>query len=90
MKIGRETVFVVSGAAGSIVSAITADLAVASGGIFHLLDLTPAPDRDDPELAALPRDPRRVEATLAARMKAARRAADAGGSSSASLLASSG
>ena len=41
MVLGRDTVFVVTGAAGSIVSAITADLAGASGGIFHLLDLDP-------------------------------------------------
>ena len=46
-------VFVVTGAAGSIVSAITADLAAASGGTFHLLDLTPEPDPADPDLAAL-------------------------------------
>ena len=43
MVLGPDTVFVVTGAAGSIVSAITADLAAASGGIFHLLDLTPEP-----------------------------------------------
>ena len=40
MVLGPDTVFVVTGAAGSIVSAITADLAAASGGMFHLLDLT--------------------------------------------------
>ena len=39
------------GAAGSIVSAITADLAAASGGTFHLLDLTPTPDPSDVDLA---------------------------------------
>ena len=50
------SVFVVTGAAGSIVSAITADLASASGGTFHLLDLTPEPDRADPDIVAL--DPR--------------------------------
>jgi NAD(P)-dependent dehydrogenase (short-subunit alcohol dehydrogenase family) len=45
------TVFVVTGAAGGIVSAITADLAQASGGVFHLLDLTPEPDPEDPDIA---------------------------------------
>ena len=50
MVLGRDTVFVVTGAAGSIVSAITADLAGASGGVFHLLDLTPEPDPDDPDI----------------------------------------
>jgi acyl transferase domain-containing protein len=71
MVLDRNTVFVVSGAAGSIVSAITADLAAASGGTFHLLDLTPAPDRHDPDLAAFRADREGLKATLAARMKAA-------------------
>ena len=39
------SIYVVTGAAGSIVNAITADLAThGGGGIFHLLDLTPTPD----------------------------------------------
>ena len=42
IELGPDTVFVVTGAAGSIVSAITADLARASRGTFHLLDLVPA------------------------------------------------
>jgi NAD(P)-dependent dehydrogenase (short-subunit alcohol dehydrogenase family) len=71
LALGRDTVFVVTGAAGSIVSAITADLAAASGGTFHLLDLTPAPDRSDPDLAAFRADRDGLKATLAARMKAA-------------------
>ena len=41
MTLGKDTVFLITGAAGSIVSAITADLAAASGGTFHLLDLAP-------------------------------------------------
>jgi hypothetical protein len=45
-----NTVFVVTGAAGSIVSAITADLATASGGTFYLLDLVPEPDPENPDL----------------------------------------
>ncbi len=44
MTLGKDSVFVVTGAAGSIVSAITTDLAAASGGTFHLLDLLPEPD----------------------------------------------
>ncbi len=50
MTLGPDSVVLVTGAAGSIVSAITADLAAASGGIFHLLDLTAAPDPEDPDL----------------------------------------
>jgi hypothetical protein len=68
MQLGRASVFVVSGAAGSIVSAITADLAVASGGIFHLIDLTPAPDRNDPDLAAFRTDRDGLKSALAARL----------------------
>jgi NAD(P)-dependent dehydrogenase (short-subunit alcohol dehydrogenase family) len=41
-------VFVVTGAAGGITSAIVADLAAASRGVFYLLDLAQLPARDDP------------------------------------------
>jgi NAD(P)-dependent dehydrogenase (short-subunit alcohol dehydrogenase family) len=47
LSLTEASVFVVTGAAGSITSAITADLAQASGGTFHLLDLVPAPDAGD-------------------------------------------
>src|SRR3712207_3356745 len=43
MVLDKTSVFVVTGAAGGITSAIVGDLATASGGIFYLLDLTPAP-----------------------------------------------
>ena len=48
--------FVVTGAAGSIVSAITADLAAAVGGTFHLLDLDPGarPGRPRPRARSPP------------------------------------
>ena len=71
MTLDAESVVVVTGAAGSIVSAITADLAVASGGTFHLLDLTPTPDPHDPDLDAFRTDRNRLKATIAERMKAA-------------------
>ncbi|HYN32266.1 MAG TPA: SDR family oxidoreductase, partial [Ilumatobacteraceae bacterium] len=71
MALGPESVFVVTGAAGSIVSAITADLAAASGGTFHLLDLTPEPDRRDPDLEAFRHDKNALKATIAERMKLA-------------------
>ncbi len=71
MELDDHSVVVVTGAAGSIVSAITADLAAASGGTFHLLDLTPAPDRDDPDLVAFRHDRDGLKATIAARIKAA-------------------
>ncbi len=69
MRLDHDTVFVVTGAAGSIVSAITADLAAASGGVFHLLDLTPSPDPSDPDLAAFRADRDALKATIAARLK---------------------
>ena len=56
MELGPETVFVITGAAGSITSAIIADLAGASGGTFYLLDLTPEPDPTDPDLIAFAAD----------------------------------
>jgi NAD(P)-dependent dehydrogenase (short-subunit alcohol dehydrogenase family) len=72
MPLTPESVFLVTGAAGSIVSAITADLAKgAGGGTFHLLDLTPTPDANDGDLAAFRTDKDGLKATLAARMKAA-------------------
>ena len=53
LALNKDTVFLVTGAAGSIVSAITADLAAASGGTFYLLDLVPEPDPDNPDLRRL-------------------------------------
>ncbi len=50
LTLDSDTVFLVTGAAGSIVSAITADLATASGGTFYLLDLVPEPDPENPDL----------------------------------------
>ena len=51
LTLTRSTVFVVTGAAGGIMSAIVADLArPAAGGDFYLLDLTPEPDPSDPDL----------------------------------------
>ena len=61
MQLGADSVFVVTGAAGSIVSAITADLAAASGGTFHLLDLTPTPDRRRPGPRGVPQRPERAQ-----------------------------
>ena len=46
----RSGTFVITGAAGSIVSAITCDLAK-GGGDFWLVDRFPEPDLDDPDLS---------------------------------------
>ena len=69
MELGKETVFVVTGAAGSIVSAITADLAAASGGTFYLLDLTPEPDPANPDLQRLVSDKENLKRDIFERLK---------------------
>ncbi len=70
MSLGRDSVFVVTGAAGSIVSAIVADLAAASGGTFHLLDLAAAPDPQDPDLLRFATDREGLKLDLFERIKA--------------------
>ncbi|MGD0373589.1 MAG: SDR family oxidoreductase, partial [Streptosporangiaceae bacterium] len=70
LTLGSETVFVVTGAAGSIVSAIVGDLARASGGVFHLVDLTPEPDPADHDLAAFVTDHDGLKATISERLRA--------------------
>ncbi|MCB0044825.1 MAG: SDR family NAD(P)-dependent oxidoreductase [Caldilineaceae bacterium] len=47
MVLNEESVFVVTGAAGGITSAIVTDLAIAGKSVFYLLDLVEAPARDD-------------------------------------------
>ena len=64
------SVFLITGAAGSIVSAITADLAAASGGTFYLLDLVPEPDPNNPDLARFVSDKDGLKRDLFERIKA--------------------
>ncbi|MGZ6705847.1 MAG: SDR family NAD(P)-dependent oxidoreductase [Solirubrobacteraceae bacterium] len=64
-----DTVFLVTGAAGSIVSAITADLAT-SGATFHLLDLVPEPDPTDPDLARIATDRAGLQGDVTERIRA--------------------
>ncbi len=71
MTLDRDSVFVVTGAAGSIVSAIVSDLAVASSGTFHLLDLTPEPDAADPDIARFANNRDGLKTELAERLRAA-------------------
>jgi len=66
----KNTIFLVTGAAGSIVSAITADLAAASGGEFHLLDLVPEPDPANPDLRRFSTDKEGLKRDLFARIQA--------------------
>jgi acyl transferase domain-containing protein/NAD(P)-dependent dehydrogenase (short-subunit alcohol dehydrogenase family) len=69
LVLDRNTVFLVTGAAGSIVSAITADLAGASGGTFYLLDLVPKPDPADPDLKRFMTDRENLKRDLFARIQ---------------------
>ncbi|GAA3560374.1 hypothetical protein GCM10022419_046270 [Nonomuraea rosea] len=69
LELGPDSVFLITGAAGGIVSAITADLAAASGGVFHLLDLIPEPDPADPDLRRYAGDRDGLKAQLAEGLK---------------------
>jgi NAD(P)-dependent dehydrogenase (short-subunit alcohol dehydrogenase family) len=71
MVLGKDTVFVVTGAAGGITSAIVGDLAAASGGIFYLLDLTPEPEAGDPNIALFRTDKEELKRKLIEELKAA-------------------
>ncbi len=70
LTLNEKTVFLVTGAAGSIVSAITADLASASGGTFYLLDLVPEPDANNPDLKRFVTDKEGLKRDLFARIQA--------------------
>jgi NAD(P)-dependent dehydrogenase (short-subunit alcohol dehydrogenase family)/acyl carrier protein len=70
LTLDSNTVFLVTGAAGSIVSAITADLATASGGTFYLLDLVPEPDPENPELKRFVTDKDGLKRDLFTRIQA--------------------
>jgi len=66
--LGPDDVIVVTGAAGSIVSAITTDLAAASRGTFHLIDLTPEPLADDVDLERFVHDHEGLKTDIAHRI----------------------
>src|SRR5579871_4164926 len=70
LTLDKTSVFVITGAAGSIVSAITADLAAASGGTFHLLDVVPEPRAGDPDLARFTTDKEGLKRDLHDRIQA--------------------
>jgi acyl transferase domain-containing protein len=70
LTLDRNSVFVITGGAGSIVSAITTDLATASGGTFYLLDLVPEPDPNNPDLKRFVVDREGLKRELFARIQA--------------------
>jgi NAD(P)-dependent dehydrogenase (short-subunit alcohol dehydrogenase family) len=70
VQFNKDSVFVVTGAAGSIVSAITADIAAsAGGGTYYLLDLAPEPDAANPDIARLDTDLEGLKRDIFARLK---------------------
>jgi acyl transferase domain-containing protein/NAD(P)-dependent dehydrogenase (short-subunit alcohol dehydrogenase family)/acyl carrier protein len=69
LTLDENTVFLITGAAGSIVSAITADLAAASGGTFYLLDIVPEPDPKNPDLKRFATDKDGLKRELFTRMQ---------------------
>jgi NAD(P)-dependent dehydrogenase (short-subunit alcohol dehydrogenase family) len=75
MKLGPESVFVVTGAAGSIVSAITSDLASASGGTFYLLDVVQEPDPKNEELKIFATNKDSLKGKIAARLSTGKKKA---------------
>lgn len=70
MVLNEKSVFLITGAAGSIVSAITADLASASGGTFYLLDLVPEPNPNNPDLKNVVSDREGLKRELFQRIQA--------------------
>ena len=70
LTLTKDSVFVVTGAAGGITSAIVADLAAASGGTFYLLDLVAEPSRTDPKIALIRQDRERLKLALIEEAKA--------------------
>ncbi|HOU42570.1 MAG TPA: SDR family NAD(P)-dependent oxidoreductase, partial [Promineifilum sp.] len=70
LTLNKDSIFVVTGAAGGITSAIVADLAAASGGTFYLLDLVPEPAQDDQQIALFRQGKDALKAHLIAAAKA--------------------
>jgi len=71
LTLDTNTVFIITGAAGGITSAITADLASASGGIFYLLDLVAVPEREDAKVKLFRNDKEALKRALIDEAKAA-------------------
>ena len=71
VELDEASVFLVTGAAGGITSAIVADLAAASAGTFYLLDLTPVPDANDPNIKRFREDREGLKQQFIAEMRAA-------------------
>ncbi|MBP6802786.1 MAG: SDR family NAD(P)-dependent oxidoreductase [Chloroflexi bacterium] len=71
LTLNRDSVFVVTGAAGGITSEIIIDLAAHSGGTFYLLDLVAEPDRGSEKIALFRSDKETLKQQLIAEAKTA-------------------
>jgi len=71
MTLTKDTVFVVTGAAGGITSEIVTDLAAASGGVFYLLDLVSAPEWNSANIKLFRGDKDALKQKLIDELKAA-------------------
>ncbi|MBP6802543.1 MAG: SDR family NAD(P)-dependent oxidoreductase [Chloroflexi bacterium] len=71
LTLNRDSVFVVTGAAGGITSEIIGDLAAHSGGTFYLLDLVGEPDRASEKIALFRSDKEALKQQLIAEAKTA-------------------
>jgi NAD(P)-dependent dehydrogenase (short-subunit alcohol dehydrogenase family) len=71
LALDKNTVFVVTGAAGGITSEIVADLAAASSGVFYLLDLVPAPEWNSANIKLFRSDKDGLKQKLIDELKAA-------------------
>ncbi len=71
LTLDKNTVFVVTGAAGGITSEIITDLATASSGVFYLLDLVPAPEWNSANIKLFRSDKEALRQKLIDEMKAA-------------------
>ncbi|MCL4868970.1 MAG: SDR family NAD(P)-dependent oxidoreductase [Anaerolineae bacterium] len=70
-RFDENSLFVVTGAAGGITSAIVSDLAAATGATFYLLDLAAAPDPADPHIPLFRQDKEALKQQLINEAKAA-------------------
>lgn len=70
LSLDSASVFLITGAAGSIVSPMIGDLAAASGGTFYLLDIVPEPDPANPDLLRFLGDKEGLKRDLFARIQA--------------------
>jgi len=69
IKLNKDSLFLITGAAGSIVSAIITDLAKSSGGTFHLVDLAPKPDPNNSDIKRFVDDKENLKKDIFQRLK---------------------